>query len=106
MLIVPRDLRIRSPVPAKSGHRVAELAALRLLRERMRLARRAKRDAMKDSHSTSKSIISTLPPEDASEILEKISCNTQRLLIRPETDREESLITCYFRNDILFRSNY
>ena len=77
--VVPRDLRVRSPVPTKGGHRVAEIASLRLLRERIRLAQRAKGNAMKDSHSTAKSITATLSPKDASEILEKISCNTKRL---------------------------
>ena len=70
-----------SPVPTKGGHRVAELASLRLLRERIRLTQRAKGDAMKDSHSTAKSITPALSPQDASQILEKISYNTQRLFI-------------------------
>ena len=73
--VIPRDLRVRSPVPTKGGHRVAKLASLRLLRERIRLAQRAKGNAMQDSHSTAKSITAT----HASEILEKISCNTKRL---------------------------
>ena len=71
--VVPRDLRVRSSVPTKGGHRVAELASLRLLKERIRLAQRVKGNEMKISHSTAKSITTTLSPEDASEILEKIS---------------------------------
>ena len=55
--------------------RVAELASLRLLKERIRLAQRAKGNEMKDSHSTAKSITATLSPKDASEILEKSVLN-------------------------------
>ena len=90
--VVPRDLRVRSPVPTKGGHRVAELASLRLLRERIRLhvANRAKGNAMQDSHSTAKSITASLSPKDASEIhvLEKISCNTKRLFNKT-SDRQK-----------------
>ena len=35
--VVPKDLRVRPPVPTKGARRVAELASMRFLRERIRL---------------------------------------------------------------------
>ena len=45
--IIPRDLRVQPPVPTKGACRVAELASMRFLRERIRLTQRAKGDAKK-----------------------------------------------------------
>ena len=40
--VFPRDLCIRSPIPAKGGQKVGKKVSLRLLRERIQLARRTK----------------------------------------------------------------
>ena len=99
--VVPRDLRVCSPVPTKGGHRVAELASLRLLRERIRLAQRAKGNAMKDSHSTAKSITTTLSPKDASEILENISCNTTRLFNKTRDRQKRKFDNLFIEKQLL-----
>ena len=75
--IVPRDLQVRPPVPTKGARRVAELASMRFLRERIRLAQRAKGDVKKEAESTAETITSTLSAEDAAEVLDKIRSNTQ-----------------------------
>ena len=52
--IVPRDLRVRSPVPTKGARRVAELASFRLLQERIHLTQKAKGDAKTATELTTK----------------------------------------------------
>ncbi|KAL9952670.1 hypothetical protein ACROYT_G039958 [Oculina patagonica] len=73
------DLQVRPPVPTKGARRVAELASLRFLRERIRLTQMAKGDAKKEADSTAQSITSALSTEDADRILEQIKINTQRV---------------------------
>ena len=68
--VVPKDLRVRPPVPTKGARRVAELASMRFLRERIRLTQKAKGDAKKDTESTAQSITSALSTNDANRILE------------------------------------
>ena len=68
-----------APVPTKGARRVAELASMRFLRERIRLTQKAKRDTKKDTESTAQSITSTLSTNDANRILEQIKTNTQRV---------------------------
>ena len=68
--VVPKDLRVRPPVPTKGARRVTELAYMRFLRERMRLTQKAKGDAKKDTESTAQSITSALSTNDANRILE------------------------------------
>ena len=77
--IVPRDLQVRPPVPTKGTRRVAELASMRFLRERIRPAQRAKGDVKKEAEPTAETITPTLLAEDATEVLEKIRSNTQRV---------------------------
>ena len=77
--IVPRDLRVQTPVPTKGARRVAELASMRFLRERIRLTQRAKGDAKRETESTARDITAALTADKASEILEKIRVNTQRV---------------------------
>ena len=77
--IVPRDLQVRPPVPTKGARRVAELASMRFLRERIGLAQRAKGDVKKEAECTAETITSTLSAEDAAEVLDKIRSNTQRV---------------------------
>ena len=77
--VVPKDLRVRPPVPTKGARRVAELASMRFLRERIRLIQKAKGDAKKDTESTAQSITSALSTNDANRILEQIKTNTQRV---------------------------
>ena len=77
--IVPRDLQVRPPVPTKGARRVGELASMRFLRERIRLAQRAKGDVKKEAESTAETITSTLSVEDVAEVLDKIRSNTQRV---------------------------
>ncbi|KAL9953291.1 hypothetical protein ACROYT_G040687 [Oculina patagonica] len=78
--IVPKDLQVRPPVPTKGARRVAELASMRFLRERIRLTQMAKGDAKKEADTTSaQSITSVLSTEDADRILEQIKINTQRV---------------------------
>ena len=67
------------PVPTKGARRVAELASMRFLRERIRLTQKAKGDAKKDTESTAQSITSALSTNDANRILEQIKTNTQRV---------------------------
>ena len=77
--IIPRDLRVQPPVPTKGARRVAELASKRFLRERIRLTQRAKGDAKRETESTAEGITATLKANEASDILEKIRVNTQRV---------------------------
>ena len=77
--VVPKDLRVRPPVPTKGARRVAELASMRFLWERIRLIQKAKGDAKKDTESTAQSITSVLSTNDANRILEQIKTNTQRV---------------------------
>ena len=77
--VVPKDLRVRPPVPTKGARRVAELASMRFLRERIRLTQKTKEDAKKDTESTAQSITSALSTNDANRILEQIKTNTQRI---------------------------
>ena len=63
----------------KGARRVAELASMRFLRERIRLTQKAKGDAKKDTESTAQSITSTLSTNDTNRILEQIKTNTQRV---------------------------
>ena len=67
------------PVRIKGTRRVAELASIRFLRERIRLTQKAKGDAKKDTESTALSITSALSTNDANRILEQIKTNTQRV---------------------------
>ena len=67
------------PVPIKGARRVAELASMRFLRERIRLTQKAKGNAKKDTESTAQSITSTLSTNDANRLLEQIKTNTQRV---------------------------
>ena len=77
--IVPKDLQIRPPVPTKGARRVAEVASMRFLRERIRLTQRARKDVKREAESTAQSITSALSAEDAAEVLDKIRSNTQRV---------------------------
>ena len=52
--IVPRDLRVRSPIPTKGARRVAEQASFRLLRERKRLTQRTEGDVKTATELTTK----------------------------------------------------
>ena len=63
----------------KGARRVAELAYMRFLRERIRLTQRAKGDAKRETESTARDITAALTADEASEILEKIRVNTQRV---------------------------
>ena len=76
---IPRDLRVQPRVPTKGARRVAELASKRFLRERIRLTQKAKGDAKRETESTAEGITATLMANEASEILEKIKVNTQRV---------------------------
>jgi len=49
--IVPKDLQIRPPVPTKGARRVAEVASMRFLRERIRLTQRARKDVKREAES-------------------------------------------------------
>ena len=77
--VVPEDLRVRPPVPTKGAHRIAELASMRFLRERIRLTQKAKGDAKKDTESTAQSITSALLTDGANRLLEQIKTNIQRV---------------------------
>ena len=66
-------------VPTKGACRVAELAFKRFLREQIRLTQRAKGDGKKETESIARSITAALFADEASEILEKIRVNTQRI---------------------------
>ena len=78
--VVPKDLRVRPPVPTKGARRVAELPSKRFLRERVRLTQKAKGDVKKEAESTAQSITSALSANDANTILEQMKTNTQRVL--------------------------
>ena len=67
------------PVPTKGARRVAELASMRFLRERIRLTQKAKGDAKKDTESTAQSITSALLTDGANRLLEQIKTNIQRV---------------------------
>ena len=67
------------PVRIKGTRRVAELASIRFLRERIRLTQKAKGDAKKDTESTAQSITSALLTDGANRLLEQIKTNIQRV---------------------------
>ena len=78
--IILRDLRVQPPVPTKGARRVAELVSMRFLSWRIRLTQRAKGDAKKETESTARDITAALTADEASDILEKIRVNTQRVI--------------------------
>ena len=77
--IIPRYKSIQPPVSTKGARRVAELASMRFLRERIRLTQRAKGDAKRETKSTARGITAALTADEASEMLEKIRVNIQRV---------------------------
>ena len=87
--VVPKDLRVRPPVPTKGAWRVAELASMTYLRERIRLTQKAKGDAKKDTESTAQSITSALSTDDANRILEQMKTNTQRVFNTTKDRRKQ-----------------
>ncbi|XP_066021441.1 uncharacterized protein [Pocillopora verrucosa] len=78
--VVPKDLRVRPPVPTKGAHRIAALSSMRFLRERIRLTHKAKGDAKKNTESIAQSITSAPSTNDANRILEQIKTNTNESL--------------------------
>ena len=80
----------------KGARRVAEVASMRFLRERIRLAQRAKGDVKKEAESTAETITSTLSAEDAAEVLDKIRSNTQRVF-NTTKDRQQRKFEKLFR---------
>jgi len=61
---------------------------MRFLRERIRLTQRAKGDAKRETESTTRDITASLTADKASEILEKIRVNTQRVFTATK-DRQQ-----------------
>jgi len=61
---------------------------VRFLRERIRLTQRAKEDAKKETESSARDITAALTADEASEILEKIRVNTQRVFTATK-DRQQ-----------------
>ena len=59
--IIPKDLRVRPPVPTKGAQKAAELISMCFLRERIRLTMRAKADAKKEGELKECNIRSFLP---------------------------------------------
>ena len=96
--VVPKDLRVRPPVPTKGAHRIAALSSMRFLRERIRLTQKAKGDAKKDTESTAQSITSTPSTNDANRILEQIKTNTNESSTPPKTDISRSLKNLFKKN--------
>ena len=84
--VVPKDLRVRPPVPTKGAHRIAALSSMRFLRERIRLTHKAKGDAKKNTESIAQSITSAPSTNDANRILEQIKTNTNESSTPPKTD--------------------
>ena len=72
----------------KGARRVAELASMRFLRERIRLTQRAKGDAKRETESTARDVTAALTADEASEILEKIRVNTLRVFTATK-DRQQ-----------------
>ena len=58
------------------------------MRERIRLTQRAKGDAKRETESTAEGITATLTANEASDILEKISVNTQ-IVFNATKDRQQ-----------------
>ena len=77
--VIPKDLRIKSPVPTKGARRAAELVAKRFLRERIRLTHRARDINMREVNATASQIRTTLSAEDSCEILTKIKDTAQAI---------------------------
>ena len=75
--VIPKDLRIKSPVPTKGARRAAELVARRFLRERIRLTHRARDSNMREINATASQIRTTLSAEDSCKILTKINDTAQ-----------------------------
>ena len=96
--VVPKDLRVRPPVPTKGAHRIAELASMRFLSERIRLTQKAKGDAKKDTESTAQSITSAPSTNDANRILEQIKTNTNESSRPPKTDISRRLKNLFEKN--------
>ena len=71
---------------------MAELASMRFLRERIRLTQRAKGDAKKETESTARDITAALTADEASDILEKIRVNTQRVFTATKDRRQRKFL--------------
>ena len=77
---VLRTIWVQPAVPTKGARRVAKLASKRFLREQIRLTRRAKGDAKKETESAARIITAALLAYEANEILKKIRVDTQRVV--------------------------
>ena len=78
-MLVASECCYNVPARIKGTRRVAELASIRFLRERIRLTQKAKGDAKKDTESTAQSITSALLTDGANRLLEQIKTNIQRV---------------------------
>ena len=90
--IVPRDLQVRPPVPIKGARRVAELASIRFLRERIRLAQSPQHRA---SHLLSMQ-------RTRRRYLTRLDPTPSEYLIPPKTTSRASLKNVRARNRLLF----
>ena len=100
--IVPRDLRVRLTVAARALAEYYELAFFRLLRERIRLTQRAKGDAKTATELTKEKITSALSSKVASHILEKVSCNTERVFNKTKDQQQRKFDKLFQEKTALF----
>ena len=101
--IVPRDLRVRLTEAAKALAEYYKLAYFRLLRERIRPTQRAKGDAKTATELTKEKITSALSSKDASHILEKDSCNTERVFNKTKDQQQRKFDKLLQEETALFR---
>ena len=99
--IVPRDLRLT--VAAKALAEYYELVFFRLLRERIRLTQRAKGDAKTATELTKEKITSALSSKDVSHILEKVSCNTERVFNKTKDQQQRKFDKLFQEKTAPFR---
>nr|XP_054761190.1 uncharacterized protein LOC129267565 [Lytechinus pictus] len=68
--VIPKDLRIKSPVHTRGARRAADNASLRFLRERIFLTRLTKEEARREVISTTKKIQTTLSSQHSEAVFQ------------------------------------
>ena len=93
---------MRLTVAAKALAEYYELAFFRLLREKIRLTQRAKGDAKTATELTKEKITSALWSKVASHLLEKVSCNTERVFNKTKDQQQRKFDKLFQEKTALF----
>ena len=94
--IVPKDLRVRPPVPTKGARKAAELTSMRFLKERIRLTMSAKADAKREAESKERDI-KIYPLRSRCEESTRSASTPSESSRTQKSDRSESLKNTFTR---------